>query len=616
MKPVSNAESRLHTLLSDLDAAAGHASCAALAAGLRAVLREPPDGEGPVVVALVGGTGAGKSSLFNWLCGRENSPVSSDRRSFTDRLHAAGETDAVQHWARSRGWEGKVTIHEANLPGMILLDTPDLDGPSARHLDLSRAAVEAADVVACLSYPDNIASLPLHREVARAAARKRWIFLLNKIDLVPPEARPTVLEGYRGEIERHGFTAAGDNLYALSVRQPDAPGSQAGLVRMVLCSGRFRERARQAREESWLAAVSLALGSRAADEVAVLPARLAEEEARLESGLREIYAAALDEPAVRRGLAYLVKEELWRLAPGRCGFFIALPVALRVRFAGLWLGWSMGRLVTGRGTALGLLGGLLMSVRAHFRRKAAIEPLADCLPVAAVRRFEAVAADQRRLLEDVGWTDLLGQGDAAGPFPDAPAEGGEAKTGGEWTPVVAAVKELLQGGASAKERLLEPVAAMVTGAARAGSRRLLPWPIRLLANLPPAAVTASVAWHGVTGWIEGSWLPGAFYSHAVLLFILSVLPGYWLTAWRVGALARIPGSATVLETAEAPEVLRPLVRARERAARLADRLAGEKERIETALGHLTGQLDREGLGSRAALQPSTDGAGQSLPPES
>lgn len=150
-------------------------------------------------VALVGGTGSGKSSVFNALSGLRFADVGV-RRPTTSRVAAcvwAHDATALLDWLgvdHDRRIERESLLDgedQADLRGLVLLDLPDHDSVEPEH----RAAVDRllpmVDVVLWVVDPQKYADDSLHSGYLRhlAGHEASMILLVNQIDTVPEQAR-------------------------------------------------------------------------------------------------------------------------------------------------------------------------------------------------------------------------------------------------------------------------------------------------------------------------------------------------------------------------------------------------------------------------------------------
>lgn len=145
-----------------------------------------------IVVALAGGTGSGKSSLFNRVIGRTLSavgvrrPTTSTTSSYTaaDAARAAPLLDYLDVRARHSG--------DGELPAeAVLLDLPDHDSDAIEHrLELDRL-IDRIDVLVWVVDPEKYADAELHDGYLRPLADHAGTFVvaLNQIDLLEAGAR-------------------------------------------------------------------------------------------------------------------------------------------------------------------------------------------------------------------------------------------------------------------------------------------------------------------------------------------------------------------------------------------------------------------------------------------
>jgi GTP-binding protein EngB required for normal cell division len=165
-----------------------------------AVAREAAERLGIVpdayVVALVGGTGVGKSTILNALGGEEVSPASARRptTAFPVAWVARGAVDAVRPLLNRLGVEKPRTHDREDLDRVVILDLPDIDSLEAGHRAVVESLLPRIDVVAWVTDPEKYADAVLHDDFLRdwMGRLDRQIVVLNKADRLDPEARATV----------------------------------------------------------------------------------------------------------------------------------------------------------------------------------------------------------------------------------------------------------------------------------------------------------------------------------------------------------------------------------------------------------------------------------------
>ena len=152
--------------------------------------------DAPLLVVLLGPTGAGKSSLMNALAGHPVSPSGVLRPTTRVAIVVATETDAPILEAgplRALGAACRYVTAGAR-PGVALVDSPDIDSVERANRALADALVEAADLCVFVTTASRYADQVPWDVLTRAKAR--GLPLLMLINRLPPdeEQRKDVLE--------------------------------------------------------------------------------------------------------------------------------------------------------------------------------------------------------------------------------------------------------------------------------------------------------------------------------------------------------------------------------------------------------------------------------------
>jgi GTP-binding protein EngB required for normal cell division len=170
------------------------------------------------VVTLAGGTGSGKSSLFNAICGLDLSPVGM-RRPMTSLAHAcvwgldgAGPLldwlaiDKRFRYARASALD-RTLGGAGSLQGLVLLDLPDHDSIQALHRAEVDRFVAVADLLVWVVDPQKYADAALHRNYIVPFAQHAGVtvIVLNQVDRLQPEEVEDCVTDLRRLLEAEGL---------------------------------------------------------------------------------------------------------------------------------------------------------------------------------------------------------------------------------------------------------------------------------------------------------------------------------------------------------------------------------------------------------------------------
>ncbi|MDR1824342.1 MAG: 50S ribosome-binding GTPase [Bifidobacteriaceae bacterium] len=168
------------------------------------------------IVALEGGTGSGKSSLFNAIAEMAFSEVGVLRPT-TEKATACvwGEgAGALLDWLgiERDSWIQRDSVLESHvdeLRGMILVDLPDYDSAVQAHRETAEKVLPLADVLVWVTDPQKYADPALHERfvaLARAHEGRTHMVVLNQVDTVDEDDAAAIAEAMAGLLVEDGLT--------------------------------------------------------------------------------------------------------------------------------------------------------------------------------------------------------------------------------------------------------------------------------------------------------------------------------------------------------------------------------------------------------------------------
>jgi GTP-binding protein EngB required for normal cell division len=198
------------------------------------------------VVALAGGTGSGKSTLFNALSGATFSPPGVTRP-MTRHVHAC--VWGMQGAAPLLDWLGVQRRHryarasvldsgESDLDGLILLDLPDHDSVVTASMAAVDRLAKLADMVIWVLDPQKYADAAVHNRYLIPLAGHATVFTvaLNQIDNLSPQQARECEEDLRRLLDHEGLIDT--PIFAVSARTGAGLGELRALLTETVARGR------------------------------------------------------------------------------------------------------------------------------------------------------------------------------------------------------------------------------------------------------------------------------------------------------------------------------------------------------------------------------------------
>ena len=263
---------------------------------------------GPFTIALLGGTGVGKSRLFNALIGREGaSPVSDAIRGYTGSLYVAVDP-AYQRAVRAHpvGALGPAYVDVEGWKNP-LVDTPDIDSAVTENLETTKRCIKVVDMIIYITVQEKMNVYDIVKEIRQSAPLKRWLFVMNKVDLEQECAGPEKV--FKTHLQSLGFEPEEGVRFMVSAAHPDRFDDLARL-RATLMSERSENQVEAMRFSNFL---SLALDAVAVGEtkkVSDMCDILSTHEEQYNKQYRDSYLVGLQSPLAREALRAVVRTRV------------------------------------------------------------------------------------------------------------------------------------------------------------------------------------------------------------------------------------------------------------------------------------------------------------------
>lgn len=194
-----------------------------------------------VVVALVGGTGSGKSSILNALAGEPVAPTGV-RRPTTERPLAWIPANPEPGLTRLLDDLGIVErVGHDSLGEIAVLDLPDTDSLVRSHRGMVERLLPRVDAVIWVVDPEKYNDRVLHRDFLQPLHRyaRQFLFVLNQVDRLSPADEGRVVDDFRSSLAGDGITDAP----VIGTAADPAEGPSVGISRLARdLRGRFEEK--------------------------------------------------------------------------------------------------------------------------------------------------------------------------------------------------------------------------------------------------------------------------------------------------------------------------------------------------------------------------------------
>lgn len=540
----------------------------------------------PVIAALVGGTGVGKSHLFNALIGLPDaSPTSSAERLKTK--HPVVARQPAEHALLPDFGDPEAQYIGAATPSFSLVDTPDLDGMLHGHPEIAKRVIAAADLIVYVAAPEKHSNNDVLKIIRDWAGRKRWFFVFNQTD-----RGPGTIDEKRAAFDQRlreiGFAPDDTCRFLVAATEPQRWDFER--LRATLFHERPKEATAVFAIDSLVGQILHACEPAWLTQIQTLAAEVVAKKQEIGERIIERVREGIERRQMHERLLPLMRKRIWIALPGRTPGLLVLPVAIHARFSALISTFQLWRLATA-GISVWRVGLLVTMLLQSLRGSTEVRSILAALDEELAPELDRMATEVRLFLED---RDLSLPTEAPVlPIEEEMQQIAESipMAGRPLARIVGLLAKSGERGRVARE-LAPLLSEAIEARAEEAASRSVNW-LAFIGNLLPIAAATHAIFQVVQSWIDKEWLPGVFYLHALAIFILTLMPGYLLICLGVsrqlrkcgsldvmlGASGRLPAcgpnEALVLLSADLEGILSGLRRLRTRALNVRDAINTE-----------------------------------------
>jgi hypothetical protein len=530
-----NFDDSIDTLRSESLAAAArcqsletHPAIAQLALRLRLVQNAGTNGEPerPVIAALVGGTGAGKSHLFNALIGRPDASLTSGAERLKTK-HPVVARRPAEHALLPDFGDAETLYVNAPAPWFALVDTPDLDGMLLDHREVAQRVIAAADLIVYVASPERVSDNAVLSTIREWAGRKRWFFVFNQTDR-GGDTIEKIRAAFDERLREIGFAPDDACRFLVAATEPQRWDFER--LRGTLFHERPRETVAVLAVDAVVGQILHACEPACLKQIETLESEVAAKERDIGERIIGRVREGIGRRQMHERLLPLLRKRVWMAMPGRTPGLLALPVAIHARFSSIFSAFQLWRLATA-GVSLWRVGLLATMLFQSLRGSMEVRGILAVLDDELAPGLDLMATEIRFFVEDRGLS-------VPAETPGVPMEeelqqiaGSIPIAGSPLARIVGLLANTGERGRVARE-LAPLLSAAIEARAEEAAARSVSW-LTNLAHLLPIAALVHATFHVLRSWIAKEWLPATFYLHALAIFLLTLLPGYLVIYFSV-----------------------------------------------------------------------------------